>query len=125
MNTHFIGRIGKDAEVVDGKNGKFLSMDIATDYYSRGENRTMWVRVRTNIPRYVEKLAPHLKKGKMITVEGEQQEPRCWTGKDGQPHAQIVLVANYIDFVHIGKRKEQEQQAENTAPVDNKDDLPF
>lgn len=40
MNSHFIGRIGKDgAKVIEGKNGKFLSMDVATDYYSRGKTK--------------------------------------------------------------------------------------
>lgn len=144
MNSHFIGRIGKDgAKVIEGKNGKFLSMDVATDYYSRGENRTLWIRVRSNIPRYVEKLAPHLTKGSMIKVEGQQLEPSTWIGKDGEAHAQIVIVANFIDFVRTGKKKDdinsnqtaaqgqpvtveaQQQDAPFSAPADNTDDLPF
>jgi single-stranded DNA-binding protein len=144
MNSHFIGRIGKDgAKVIEGKNGKFLSMDVATDYYSRGENRTLWIRVRSNIPRYVEKLVPHLTKGSLITVEGQQLEPSTWIGKDGEAHAQIVIVANFIDFVRTGKKKdesnsnqttaqgqpvtveEQQQDAPFPAPADNNDDLPF
>lgn len=144
MNSHFIGHIGKDgAKVIKGKNGKFLSMDVATDYYSRGENRTLWIRVRSNIPRYVEKLAPHLTKGSYITVEGQQLEPSTWIGKDGEAHAQIVIVANFIDFVRTGKKKDdtnsnqtaaqgqpvtveaQQQDAPFPAPADNTDDLPF
>ena len=144
MNSHFIGRIGKDgAKVIEGKNGKFLSMDVATDYYNRGENRTLWIRVRSNIPRYVEKLAPHLTKGSLITVEGQQLEPSTWIGKDGEAHAQIVIVANFIDFVRTGKKKDdtnnnqtaeqgqpvtveaQQQDAPFPAPADNTDDLPF
>jgi single-stranded DNA-binding protein len=142
MNSHFIGRVGKDgAKIIEGKNGKFLSMDVATDYYSRGENRTLWVRVRSNIPKYVEKLSPYLTKGTLITVEGQQLEPSCWIGTDGEAHAQIVIVANFIDFVKIGKKKNssEEKQSEPqsstvdtpnqeepfTAPADNNDDLPF
>lgn len=144
MNSHFIGRIGKDgAKVIEGKNGKFLSMDVATDYYSRGENRTLWIRVRSNIPRYVEKLAPHLTKGSLITVEGQQLEPSTWIGKDGEAHSQIVIVANFIDFVRTGKKKDdtnsnqtaaqgqpvtveaQQQDSPFPAPADNTDDLPF
>ena len=144
MNSHFIGRIGKDgAKVIEGKNGKFLSMDVATDYYSRGENRTLWIRVRSNNPQYVEKLAPHLAKGSLITVEGQQLEPSTWIGKDGEAHAQIVIVANFIDFVRTGKKKDdtnsnqtaaqgqpvtveaQQQDAPFPAPADNTDDLPF
>ena len=144
MNSHFIGRIGKDgAKVIEGKNGKFLSMDVATDYYSRGENRTLWIRVRSNNPQYVEKLAPHLAKGSLITVEGQQLEPSTWIGKDGEAHAQIVIVANFIDFVRTGKKKDDtngnqtaaqgqpvtveapQQDAPFPAPADNTDDLPF
>ena len=144
MNSHFIGRIGKDgAKVIEGKNGKFLSMDVATDYYSRGENRTLWVRVRCNIPRYVEKLAPHLTKGSLITIEGQQLEPSTWIGKDGEAHAQIVIVANFIDFVRTGKKKDDSSSNQSStqgqpvtvetpqnddplsAPEDDNDDLPF
>ncbi len=107
MDVFFIGRIGKDgAKVIEGKNGKFfLSMDVATDYYSRGENRTLWIRVRSNIPQYVEKLAPYLTKGSLIQITGKQLEPSTWIGKDGEAHAQIVIVANFIDFVRTGKRR--------------------
>ena len=144
IRAWMIGRIGKDgAKVIEGKNGKFLSMDVATDYYSRGENRTLWIRVRSNIPRYVEKLASHLTKGSLITVEGQQLEPSTWIGKDGEAHAQIVIVANFIDFVRTGKKKDdtnsyqtaaqgqpvtveaQQQDAPFPAPADNTDDLPF
>ena len=146
MNSHFIGRIGKDgAKVIEGKNGKFLSMDVATDYYSRGENKTMWIRVRSNIEKHIN-LAQYLTKGKMITVEGQQLDPSCWIGKDGEAHAQIIIVANFIDFVRIGGKKKEEnsnptdQQAaaeqqpvtvdasQNEpfpAPEDKTDDLPF
>lgn len=141
MNSHFIGRIGKDgAKIIEGKKGKFLSMDVATDYYSRGENRTLWIRVRSNIEKHIN-LSQYLTKGKMITVEGQQLEPNCWIGKDGEAHAQIVIVANFIDFVKIGTKKKDdvEQQPSqqsvtvetptvNTAPAapaDETDDLPF
>ena len=147
MNSHFIGRVGKDAEIIDGKNGKpsFLSMDVATDYYSRGENKTLWVRVRSNIEKHV-KLAQYLTKGKMITVEGQQLEPSCWIGKDGEAHAQVVIVANFIDFVRLGKKREENaenngdkqtetgqpvtvetttQNAPFPAPADGNEDLPF
>lgn len=145
MNSHFIGRIGKDgAKVIEGKKGKFLSMDVATDFYSRGENRTMWVRVRSNIEKHIN-LAQYLTKGKMITVEGQQLDPSCWIGKDGEAHAQIIIVANFIDFVRIGTKKKDDngvgQQTSSTqqpvtvetptqndpfpAPADQTDDLPF
>ena len=37
MYIHFIGRIGKDgAKVINGSNGQFLSVDMATDIYTKG-----------------------------------------------------------------------------------------
>lgn len=88
-------------------------------------------------------MAPHLTKGSLITVEGQQMEPSTWIGKDGEAHAQIVIVANFIDFVRAGRKKEDAgdnqtsvqgqpvmvEAAQNNAPFpapeDNKDDLPF
>ena len=84
----------------------------------------------------------HLTKGKMIEVAGQQIEPSAWNGKDGNPHAQVVILASFIKFVPFGKKQggqdsEQEQNApENNvpdtnagmpfkAPDDKADDLPF
>ena len=143
INSYFIGRIGKDgAKVIEGKNGNFMTMDVATDIYSQGENKAMWVRVRSNMPAHMGKLVQHLTKGKMIEVAGQQIEPSAWNGKDGNPHAQVVILASFIKFVPFGKKQggqdsEQEQNApENNvpdanagmpfkAPDDKADDLPF
>lgn len=41
LYSHFVGRIGKDgAKVINGKWGDFMSMDVTTDFYSKGENKT-------------------------------------------------------------------------------------
>ena len=146
LYSHFVGRIGKDgAKVIEGINGKFLSMDVATDYYSKGENKTMWIRVRSNKERYVEKMAPYLTKGSLIIVEGQQLTPSTWIGKDGEAHAQNVVVADLIDFVRTGRKKEENNGAQDNpqdttpqqepmynpttdapfpAPEDNVDDAP-
>ena len=147
MYTHFIGRIGKDgAKVIEGKNGSFMTVDVATDAYIKGENKTMWVRVRSGKSNHV-KLAQYLTKGKLILVEGSQTEPDTWVGSDGQPHAQVVIVADAINFIRTGRGQAQgeggqqtqspvstqpeitvetkEEQAPFPAPADNSDDLPF
>ena len=46
--THFIGRVGKDAKIINGKNGDFLSMDVAVSDYFKGQETTTWIRVRSN-----------------------------------------------------------------------------
>ena len=142
LYSNFVGRIGKDgAKVIPGAKGNFISMDVATDFYSKGENKTMWIRVRSNKDNHV-KLAEYLTKGKMILVQGQQLEDSTWIGKDGEAHSQHVIIADSIDFVRTGRKKEdsqseqQGQQVESApasptndapfpAPADNGDDLPF
>lgn len=143
LYTHFIGRIGKDAQTINRKDGKgsFISMDIAVSDYRKGEETTLWVRVRSN--RH-EKLQKYLTKGKMILVEGVMSAPKIWTDKKGESHVQISVVADNIHFVSVGKKKDnQDDTAKNEdvkettpaqkekkdeplgAPADNPDDLPF
>lgn len=142
LYSNFVGRIGKDgAKVIPGARGNFISMDVATDFYSKGENRTMWVRVRSNKENHV-KLAEYLTKGKLILVQGQQLEDSTWIGKDGEAHSQHVIIADSIDFVRTGRKKEdvqndqqgqqvetmpasQSNDAPSPAPDDNSDDLPF
>lgn len=141
LYSNFVGRIGKDgAKVIPGTKGNFISMDVATDFYSKGENKTMWIRVRSNKENHV-KLAEYLTKGKLIMVQGQQLMDSTWIGKDGEAHSQHVIIADSIDFVRTGKKKEEEQneqgqQVESTttnpaneapfpAPADKSEDLPF
>lgn len=136
--SHFVGRIGKK-EVIDKNGKKFLSMDVATDIYSQGEVKTMWIRVRSNMERHI-KWSEKAKVGSLILVEGTQVEPSTWSDKKtGEPRAQTVIIANIITYASgSGKKKDkpednqEEQPAINTseqmpipAPADKEDDLPF
>lgn len=145
LYSHFVGRIGSDAKIKPTKSGgKVLVMDVATDYYDKGENKTMWVRVISNKDRYIEKLSQYLTKGKLIMVQGQQIESSNWIGKaDGQPHSQVAIVADLIDFVRSGGKRQEDgaqnrdgqgqtvttegAQQENPfpAPEGSADDLPF
>ena len=107
MYIHFIGRIGKDgAKVINGSNGQFLSVDMATDIYSKGENKTLWIRVRSNKGSHV-KLAEYLTKGRLILVEGSLLEPSIWNDKGGEAHAQLSVIADSINFVSAGQKKNE------------------
>ena len=123
INSHLIGRIGQDAQVRQSKDGKkFMTMDVATDFFSKGENKTMWVRVVSNDATIVEKRAQYFKKGTLVTVEGHELESNTWIGKDGNAHAQITIAASFIDFIRIGKRKDANDQpdgGEQPVTVDN------
>ena len=53
LYTHTIGRIGKDCQVITGTHGTFMAVDIAVDDYSKGQNITTWVRVRSSRENHV------------------------------------------------------------------------
>lgn len=144
LYTHFIGRIGKDAQVIHGKNGDFITMDVATTIFSKGEEKTLWIRVRCKsnfLNRY-----KYWTKGKLLMFEGSMAEPTVWTDKNGEKHAQLTLNADLVDFLPYGKKKDgtnvtnpsDEEQLPPTpqevnavpdapfeAPTDQESDLPF
>lgn len=138
--THFIGRIGQDAKTIIGTRGNFVSIDLAVEYYAKGESATTWIRVRSNKANHIA-LAQYLTKGRLILVEGSLNEPTIWTDKNNAGHVQLSVTADSINFVNTAKRRgeseEHPEQAETTitnssaeempfgAPVDTKDDLPF
>ena len=47
----------------------FMAMDIAVDDYSRGQNTTTWIRVRSNKDNHIH-LSEYLTKGRLILVDG-------------------------------------------------------
>ena len=131
MYIHTIGRIGKDAQVIEGKNGKFLSMDIAVDDFNKGENITTWVRIRSSKNNHI-KLAKYLTKGRIILVEGTLAQPQIWIDKNIVQRGQLSITADSVQFVNTGKKRDgetvkAESMPEQTspAPADKEDDLPF
>ena len=124
LYSHFIGRIGKDgAKVINGNNGQFLSMDVATDLYVKGENKTLWVRVRSNKSNHV-KLAEYLTRGRLILVEGSLQEPTLWRDKHDETHAQLSLTADVINFVNNGKKRDAISPADEREMLETKEGKP-
>ena len=133
--SNFTGRVAKKAKLIDGVNGQFLSMDMAVNDYSKGEEVTQWVRVQSSDPAHL-KLAEYFTKGRILTIQGNVKIDQ-WEGKDGTPHAQLRVHAKYIDFLNIGKKQEGANAAANAAtdtnvpdaptdtPKEKKDDLPF
>ena len=133
--SNFTGRVAKKARVIDGVNGQFLSMDLAVNDFSKGEEATQWVRVQSSDPAHL-KLVEYFTKGRILTIHGNIKIDQ-WEGKDGTPHAQLRVHAKNIDFLNIGKKQEGAGIAANAAtdtnvpdaptdtPKEKKDDLPF
>ena len=79
--SDFTGRVAKKAKLIDGVNGKFLSMDMAVNDFSKGEEVTQWVRVQTSDPAHL-KLAEYFTKGRILAIHGITKIDQ-WEGKDG------------------------------------------
>ena len=117
IRATMIGRVGKDAEVKEGSKGKYVTLDVATDIFHQGENKTDWVRVYCNNPKTIQKVEEKglFKKGSMIEVQGSMTFPSAWISKaDGTPKAQSVLLAEWVQYA--GGRKKEEKPADSTTP---------
>ena len=124
--SNFTGRVAKKAKLIDGLNGQFLSMDMAVNDYSKGEEVTQWVRVQSSDPAHL-KLAEFFTKGRILTIQGISKIDQ-WEGKDGTAHAQLRVHAKTIDFLNIGKKPFTDNNvpdAPTDTPKEKKDDLPF
>lgn len=136
ITVHFIGRVGRDAEVIDGKHGQFVSMNVADEVFLKGEKKVRWTRVTASDPALV-KRAKFFTKGKPLEIQGELMEDRKW-GENNE-FSQHVVKAKSIDFVPGGKKRQDGSAATTETPpatvVDNPqpfpaedskdDDLPF
>lgn len=89
--THTIGRIGKDCKTITSAHGTFIAVDMAVDDYSKGQNITTWVRVRSSRENHI-RLAEYLTKGRLILVEGTISTSQ-WKDRQGESHTQISINA--------------------------------
>ena len=101
VNVHIIGRLGADSELVNGKNGQFLSFRLATDDRKHVEKTTSWFRVNLNGER-APKLLEYLKKGKLISVTGTETVS-TYQAKDGSTQISRDINASNIEFIPIGR----------------------
>lgn len=88
LHVHTIGRIGKDCQVISGAHGSFMAMDIAVDDYSKGQNITTWIRVRSNKDNHI-RLSEYLTKGRLILVDGTLSSS-LWKDKNGESQIQAL-----------------------------------
>ncbi len=100
VNVNVIGRLGADAELINGKNGQFLSFRMAVDDRVKNEKTTTWFRVTLNGDR-VSKLVEYLTKGKLINVIGTETVG-IYNAKDGTPQVSRDIAASNVEFVSVG-----------------------
>ena len=140
VNVNVIGRLGADAELINGKNGQFLSFRMAVDDRVKNEKTTTWFRVTLNGDR-VSKLVEYLTKGKLINVIGTETVG-IYNAKDGTPQISRDIAASNVEFVSVGSGSTASDSAVETkdttevttgkfekkptvAADSSEDDLPF
>ena len=102
---------------------------ICVDDYSKGQNVTTWVRVKSNRENHI-RLAEYLTKGRLVLVDGTLSAS-LWEDRNGNSQTQLTITADSIAFIGAGKRDAAGARAEDNAPApsaapqDDTDDLPF
>ena len=100
VNVNVIGRLGADAELIDGKNGKFASFRLAVDDRKNGKKETTWFRVTLNGDR-AGKIAEYLTKGKLVNVIGTETVG-TYQAKDGTTQISRDISASNVEFISVG-----------------------
>lgn len=122
-NLTIIGRVTKDAETRTVKVGGIDT--LVTDFTvaaneGYGENQTTeYFRVTIWRDRGA-KMAPGLKKGRILAVKGSVSA-RPWSGQDGKPYAQLEIKNPSVQF--IDKKPGDPEDAPVAA--DEEEDKPF
>lgn len=145
VNVSVIGRLGADAEIVNGKNGQFVSFRMATDDRVNNEKVTTWFRVAMFGDRFT-KLLEYLTKGRLVMVSGRETVSTYQSTKDGTTQVSRDITADNIEFINTGsgsttsdvaktesvstgtlKKPEAKPMASPLPPVEpsTEDDLPF
>ena len=112
INVLFNGRLGADAEVRQGKEGKeFISFRVAVNEKRGGERKTSWMNVRSANT----KIAPYLKKGTLVAITGDE-EINTFVSKSGETQFSRDVRAFNIDFINAGNGNENNgSSTENQA----------
>ena len=144
VNVNIVGRLGADAELINGKNGPFLSFRMAVDDRKRNgdktEKITTWFKVTLTGDRS-SKLVEYLTKGKLVNVTGTESVG-IYNTKDGTPQVSRDISASNIEFISVssgstasdttttevttGKLAEKpKEEVVTTTTKEPEDDLPF
>lgn len=113
VNINVIGRLGADAELINGKNGQFASFRLAVDDRKNSEKTTTWFRVTLNGER-AGKLVEYLTKGKLVNVIGTESVG-TYQAKDGSTQVSRDINASNVEFVSVGSGSTASDTAAETT----------
>lgn len=114
FNVFFEGRLGRDAELKDGKNGQFIKFPVATDGIKK--DVTYWADVISSLPSLV-KLAPYLTKGKPVLITGDIRA-EIYTDRNQQQQIAYRVNATNLQFINVGSGRTDSDNATTAAPVE-------
>lgn len=124
-NINLIGRIAKDLELkyIQGSGTAVLKLTLAVNRRFKKEgqptadffNVVVWGKIAENLAKYNSK-------GSQISVTG-RLETRNYQGQEGNKKYLVEIVAESVDFLGGGAKKESGEQAE-FEEIDE-DDVPF
>lgn len=107
------GKIGKNAEVFEGKTGiKYARFSLANSEYRNKEATTTWFDVTTTNEFIVEKLVPYLTKGKYVIVSGDMETRDLVTVKNGKVYVNLRVKATSIHFPPVSNQNKEEKTDE-------------
>jgi len=108
-----IGYVGSTKLFTGDGKPSVLNIDLASNTRIGDQEVTDWTRVKVWYER-AEKLAPHVKKGDLLLVQG-RPEVKGFARKDGSIGADLVLHSSEVVFLGAKKHAAEENQedAEN------------
>jgi single-strand DNA-binding protein len=136
-NVFIIGRLTRDAELSFINTGTAVcKFSIANNQSKKKDDKwideahffdvTLWSKTG-------EALAPYLKKGKQIAIEGRLTQDR-WTDTEGKARSRVQIVATSVQLLGGGKQNEQKEsdrepgednEPAKTEPQPGTDEIPF
>lgn len=132
QNLRLVGNVGKDAEAYQFPNGQFaISFPVAvTEKWKTKEGekkeKTTWFKCTYYRPS--DKLAPFIKKGNLIEVQGKPSATAY--EKSGVLHTSLECIVSEIDFLYSNNNSSSNvppQPTDGPTPFkeEEEDDLPF
>ena len=128
-----VGRLVRDAELSFTNTGTAVcKFSIANNQSKKKDDKwideahffdvTLWGKTG-------EALAPYLKKGKQVAIEGRLTQDR-WTDTDGKARSRVQIVASSIQLLGGGKKEEgrepgQDSESAPHEPQPGTDEIPF
>lgn len=117
VNVDVIGRLGADAEILNGKKGEFVKFRFATDDFKNSEKITTWFNVIFSGERAL-KIAQYLKKGTALFIRGNETVG-TYTDRNGNVQVSREIKAVDVDFINLGNsgQTQTETSTEGTTEV--------